>query len=58
MRDILRDPGTPPVAESTVGIANTPSAIMVFNMMIHALSLDMSKEHDGKGHETYHPADL
>jgi hypothetical protein len=38
---LLRDPGTPPVADSTVGIASTPSAIMVFNMIIVALILDV-----------------
>jgi hypothetical protein len=39
---LLRDPGTPPVADSTVGIASTPSAIIVFNMIIVALILVFS----------------
>jgi hypothetical protein len=37
--DVLSDPGTPPVAESTVGIARTPKAMIVFNMMMVALIL-------------------
>jgi hypothetical protein len=40
---LLRDPGTPPVADNTVGIASTPSAIIVFNMIIVALILGVQR---------------
>lgn len=42
-RYALRDPGTPPVADSTVGIASTPKAMIVFNMTMQALILLISQ---------------
>jgi hypothetical protein len=39
---LLREPGTPPVADSTVGMANTPSAMIVLSMMIVAMILAQS----------------
>jgi hypothetical protein len=53
--DLLKDPGTPPVAESTVGIARTPRAIMVLSMMIVALILLVQQR---TLTETHHPTDL
>jgi hypothetical protein len=56
--DSLREPGTPPVADNTVGMARTPSAMIVFNMMIVALILVIRDAIVSRDTSTYQPTDL